>query len=76
MSKNSIIWNESVFDGVKGIKRQKLTQAFNSGDLADFEPLYSIEYFDLDALSEDEVIAHAHATRDNFLRNLRLEDRK
>lgn len=71
LSNNESIWNERVFDDVTGIARQKLTAAFINGSLADFEPLYSIEYFDIDSLPENEVIEHAHMTRDNFLKSLK-----
>jgi hypothetical protein len=59
------LWNESIFDNVEGEELEKLNRAFERGDLADYEPQPN----DLSKMSEEEVIEHAHATRDAFLKS-------
>ncbi len=57
------LWNEAIFDGMDGEKLDKLNEAFNAGRLADYEPQPN----DVNEMSEEVVIQHAHATRDAFL---------
>ena len=65
---NEQIWNESIFDGVTGSDLDALNRAFENGVLADFEPKPN----DIDAMSEPEVVQHAHRTRDAFLVSIKI----
>lgn len=60
------LWNERIFDSVTGEKLEKLNAAFEHGELADFEPQPN----DILKMTEDEIIEHAHATRDAFFENI------
>ena len=60
---NEQTWNEAIFDGINGDDLELLNIAFENGDLADYEPQPN----DINAMSNADVVDHAHATRDAFL---------
>jgi len=61
---NCQIWNEALTADLSDDDRQRVLDAVDRGDLARYEP----EPNDVEDMTGEDVIEHAHATRDAFLR--------
>ena len=61
----SDIWNEAIFDGLEGDDLETITEAFNLGNLADYEP-EDENIYDMD---REDIIANAKQTVAYYLQS-------